>query len=206
MGTRPRRVRDTGGERGGIRRLPAFEPERINSVSRSRYDVLMPRARPVALLLLVGAIGVTMRADATEYVIGASEDLDGPPYALLDLSDLDPIALDGEEERALALPFEFLWHGERWSEARAGADGVLLFGADGDPTAPSCPGEGGSWSGIAPLWSDLGAGELRTATFGRYPYRAYAVEWRAPDAVAGGEAQVQVWLLESFWPCCFFIL
>jgi len=152
---------------------------------------------PVVLLVAIGLAVVRPTWAGTEYVLSSSDLSEGPPYAELDLSGGERIAPEADGEGVVSLPFAFPWFGEARVEARVGADGVLLFGDGGADDAPQCPADDGAWSGIAPLWGDLGEGELRQATFGRYPYRAWAVEWRAPDATAGGEGRAQVWLLEG---------
>ncbi|MCK6507772.1 hypothetical protein L6R53_31135, partial [Myxococcota bacterium] len=171
---------------------------------RRRTPPLARRRRLLALLLAPGAllVGPALRAatggpDAGDLVFTDSDEPDGPPARALDLDAVEATTLDlgADGSAAVTLPFALPWYGAEVEEATVHADGLLLF--QGLPAEVGCPGEGGTWSGVAAFGDDLGAGEVRVATVGRYPARAFVAEWRAPHAEAGGEGHVQAWLVEA---------
>ena len=158
----------------------------------------MPRpARLLALLLPLFLLGAAGGPDAGDLVFTDSDEADGPPAVPLDLDAVPATTLDlgADGSQAITLPFAFSWYGAAVDSATVSADGLLLF--DGDPTAVGCPGAGGDWSGLAAFGGDLAAGTVRTATFGRYPDRAFAVDWQSPAADVGGMGHIQAWLLEG---------
>ena len=157
----------------------------------------MRRTRAVILIVICCVMTASASIGDTEYVYGSSEDASGPPYAALDLSAAERLALRGDGAQAVDLPFEFTWYGEAQERAWISADGALFFEDPGDGAAAACPGAGSTWSGVAAWWADLGPGDARWQVFGRYPRRAFAVQWTAPGAAGGAEGQVQAWLLEG---------
>jgi len=149
------------------------------------------------LLLPLFLLGAAGGPDAGDLVFTDSDEADGPPAVPLDLDAVPATTLDlgADGSQAITLPFAFSWYGAAVDSATVSADGLLLF--DGDPTAVGCPGAGGDWSGLAAFGGDLAAGTVRTATFGRYPDRAFAVDWQSPAADVGGMGHIQAWLLEG---------
>ena len=155
----------------------------------------MRRSSTAIKLLCVLLIAASGGSTTTDHVYSSSDEADGPPHAMLDLSGEADLELGGDGDVELALPFEFGWYEDGWDAATISADGVLLF--SGDASAPACPDGAEDWSGVAAFWDDLDAGEVRAGTVGRSPNRAFAVEWLSPHATAGGELRAQAWLLEA---------
>ncbi len=158
-----------------------------------------PRARrrlPISLVLPLTLLGATGGPDSGDLVFTDSDEVDGPPHAMLDLSSGTDLDLAGDESVTVSWPFHFDWYGSSFDEAEVSADGGLFF--SGDSAAPgACPGAGGDWSGLAGLWDDLGSGTIRSQTLGRYPHRVFAVDWQVPHEESGGSAHFQIWLTEG---------
>ena len=140
-----------------------------------------------ALLLPVGLWAATAGPDSEGLVLTDSEEPDGPPHGLIDVSDGAVVDVASGERVEVTLPFVWSWYGESVEAMAVGADGVAFFGAEA-PT-PTCPGEGGAWSGVAARWGTTESAIVRTRTVGRYPFRAFITEWSDPG-------QVQMWMLE----------
>ena len=51
--------------------------------------------------------------------------------------------------------------------------------------------------GVAAFWDDWAADAVTYDTFGRYPNRAFVVQWEGAHGTAGGSGTVQAWLLEG---------
>ena len=157
----------------------------------------MSRPRSSALRLLVLLLPVSIYAgtggpDSSDYVYTDSDEVDGPPHGVLDMSDSIDLGLDDDDAVALELPFDFDWYGNTASEVAISSNGILFFnGVTTDP-AGDCPGTGGEWSGIAAFWDDWEAGATSYDVYGRYPNRLLAVQWNGQHATSGtGEGLVQ---------------
>ena len=121
---------------------------------------------------------------------------DGPPVALMDLSTIQPLSLNGDQLSPVSLPFSWNWYGQTYTMATLSSNGVLFF--DGESIDPNgaCP-TSNDWDGIAAFWEDWDQVEVRSSSVGAYPHRAFVVEWAGDHATAGGYGAVQLWMLEG---------
>jgi hypothetical protein len=163
-------------------------------MSRHRSSAL----RLIALLIPVSLYAGTGGPDSADYVYTDSDEADGPPHGVLDMSDAADLGLDDDDAVALDLPFSFEWYDQEVTEVAVSSNGVLFFGGISTDPSGDCPGTGAEWSGIAAFWDDWEAGSASYELFGRYPHQLMAVQWQGQHATSGsGEGLVQLWLLES---------
>ena len=68
-----------------------------------------------------------------------SQELDGPPFGLLDLSSVTALPISGDQLESISLPFPWNWYGQQYTMANVSSNGVLFF--DGEVTDPQgvCP-------------------------------------------------------------------
>ncbi|MDG1484352.1 MAG: MopE-related protein, partial [Myxococcota bacterium] len=151
----------------------------------------------LAILAPATLLATTGGPDSSGVILSDSDEADGPPHGLLDLSAGTVLSLSDDGTQTISLPFDFSWYGTDYDEVTVSNNGALFF--DGAESAPltDCAGGSGTWSGVAAFGDDLGVGEVTWQTLGRYPHRVFAVEWLAPHAAAGGEGRIQAWLLEG---------
>jgi hypothetical protein len=123
-----------------------------------------------------------------------SDEAGGPPYAWLDATTGESWPLADGETTAIELPFSFTFYGAAYDEVTVSGDGALFFV---DATAGlTCPTSATTWTGVAVLAMDVGAGVVHTATFGNYPHRTFVISW--DDFAAGsGTGSWQAWLVEG---------
>ena len=126
-----------------------------------------------------------------------SQEVDGPPFAYLDISSQFSQNLADDELVELELPFSWHWYGGMYDAVWVSSNGVLFFEGQVDAASGLCPSLDNSWSGVAALWQDWDQVTLHYGEVGLYPNRAFVVEWQGAHAVVGGEGIVQVWLLEG---------
>ncbi|MEC8381405.1 MAG: MopE-related protein [Myxococcota bacterium] len=125
-----------------------------------------------------------------------SQELDGPPFGLLDLSSVTALPISGDQLESISLPFPWNWYGQQYTMANVSSNGVLFF--DGEVTDPQgvCPSLN-SWDGVATFWDDWSSVEVRAGQFGAYPQRVFGLEWAGDHAAVGGYGTVQLWFLEG---------
>ncbi len=156
--------------------------------------------RPLTLLALIAPaalLAATGGPDGSGMIFTDSDEADGPPHGVLDLSGGTALDLSDDDSQVVSLPFDFTWYGTDYDEVTISSNGAIFF--DGAQSAPltDCAGGSGTWSGVAAFGDDLDEGEVTWRTLGRYPHRVFAVEWRSPHADVGGEGLIQAWLLEG---------
>ena len=121
---------------------------------------------------------------------------DGPPFAILDLTQSFELSISADETTSVDLPFSWWWYDQYYEVVDISSNGVIFF--EGSTTSPyhGCIGDDFSWSGIAGFWDDWDQVVVHYGEFGAYPYRVFAVEWSG-DHLLGGYGAVQVWLMEG---------
>ena len=147
--------------------------------------------------LASAALGTAAGPDAYGIELLDSLETDGPPFAVIDLSNANLLPITGDELFSLELPFVWEWYDVSVGEVSLSTNGVLFFDGETSSPTPLCPGLSMGWSGIAAYWTDWEQVEVRWAEVGRYPHRAFAVEWAGDHATAGGYGVAQAWLLEG---------
>ena len=149
---------------------------------------------PLALLAATGG------PDDGDMIYTDSAEADGPSHQTFTLDDATSLGLGDDETTTVSLPFDFTFYGTEYSEVDVSSNGAFFFSGATTAAGSICPGDGGAtWVGAAPYWDDLAAGTVQHQTFGRYPYRAFVIDWEAEHAsVSGGSsANFQAWLLEG---------
>jgi hypothetical protein len=156
------------------------------------------RLLALVLLLAPSTFAATGGPDGLGGVYTDSAEADGPQYTWLDSSGGDVLSLGDADTVELALPFTFNFYGVDHASVTVSSDGILYFEGGAAGVTPACPATSNSFSGVAALWDDLGAGDISYDTFGTYPWRTFVVSWEGvPHATVGGAASFQVWLLEG---------
>ncbi|MCK6524904.1 hypothetical protein L6R49_26165, partial [Myxococcota bacterium] len=127
-----------------------------------------------------------------------SDEAEGPPSTLLDISAEGELLLLGDEEQTpLSLPFTVSWYGSAETVLYVGDNGTAFFAGSQDAADVTCA-PGGGWSGVAAWWVDHDGAELRTATLGQHPRRLFVIDWsNAQPKGATGTGRVQVWFQEA---------
>jgi hypothetical protein len=153
----------------------------------------------LALLVLAGvALAGSAGPDNGGLVYTDSDEVDGPPHHVLELSDAaEDLALGDEGTASVVLPFELDWYGSTETTLIVGDNGTLFFeGSHGAADATCAP--GGDWSGVAVFWEDLETDTVSYEVMGAYPHRVAVFDWAGvhPHGV-GGEGHVQAWVLEA---------
>ncbi len=156
------------------------------------------RLLALVLLLTPPSFAGTGGPDGMGGVYTDSNEADGPAYTWLDTTGGTVAALGDDDTLSLELPFSFTFYGVDYSAATVSSNGILYFEGASASATPTCPASAQSFAAVAPLWDDLGAGNVSYATFGTYPWRTFVVSWdEVPHATVGGAASFQVWLLEG---------
>ena len=149
---------------------------------------------PLVLLAATGG------PDAGSMVYTDSDETDGPSHQTFTLDAGTSLGLGDDETGTVSLPFGFTFYGTEYDEVDVSSNGAFFFSGPTSASSGACPGSGsGAVIGAAPFWDDLAAGTVQTQTFGRYPYRAFVVDWTAEHASvsSGSTANFQAWLLEG---------
>ncbi len=151
-----------------------------------------------SLLIAVPAVmAATGGPDGGAYVFTDSNETDGPPPGLLPMTDPTDPDLTDNGTTLVDLPFDFAWYGTTYDEVTVSNNGAFFFDGASASASGSCPATS-SWSGVAAFWDDWSADSVRYQTFGRYPYRAFVVDWEGThDSFGTGTGHVQAWLVED---------
>jgi len=162
---------------------------------------------PARLIAVLGMLcapfalwAATGGPDDNGMVYTDSDETDGPSHASFNLTDATSLGLGDDETSTEDLPFDFEFYGDSYDEVTISSNGAFFFVGALTTTTSTCPGASTtSYQGMGVLWDDLAAGTIQTQTFGRYPNRAYVIDWEAEhNAVSGGSsANFQAWLLEG---------
>ena len=162
---------------------------------------------PGRILLLTGlgslafglAVAGTGGPDGGGWEYIDSDETSGPPHRTLDIDDEgEDLGLADEDTAVVDLPFDVEFYGRDMDQITVGDNGTAFFAGAQAASSASCPGAGGSWSGVAAYWDDLQGGTVRSATLGRWPYRMFVLDWQGfTPAGASGTGQVQVWWQEG---------
>ena len=122
--------------------------------------------RKLALLALLSPavlLAATGGPDSSGVVFTDSDEVDGPPHGVLDLSGGTALALTDDGTKVVPLPFDFSWYGTDYDEVTVSNNGAIFFaGAQSSPLS-DCAGGSGTWSGLAAFGDDLDEGAVTSS-------------------------------------------